>query len=115
MKAISTKTAEHYQWGDHCDGYHLVKSDKLSVIEEIVPAGASEKNHYHDQATQFFYILNGTGTLKINDDIVQLSAGEGIVIEPGTPHQFRNDSDRDVRFLVVSTPKSHGDRHEVSS
>ncbi|NUM80117.1 cupin domain-containing protein [bacterium] len=113
MKPISIKTAEHYQWGDHCDGYHLIKSDKLSVIEEIVPPGATEKNHYHDHATQFFYIVNGAGTLKINDNIIRLNAGEGLLIEPGTPHQFLNDSDGDVRFLVISTPKSHGDRHDL--
>lgn len=113
MKSISIKSAEHYHWGDQCDGYHLVKSDKLSVIEEIVPPGASEKNHYHDHATQFFYILSGTGTIKINGDIFQLNTGEGLLIEPGTPHQFRNDSEQDVRFLVISAPKSHGDRYEM--
>lgn len=113
MKSISIKTAEHYRWGDFCDGYHLVKSDQLSVIEEIVPSGAREKNHYHDRATQFFYILSGTGTIIINDNIFKLNTGEGLLIEPGTHHQFRNDSSEAVRFLVISTPKSHGDRHDV--
>jgi hypothetical protein len=30
----STENSEHYQWGNLCDGWHLLKSDTLSVIQE---------------------------------------------------------------------------------
>ena len=35
----SIKNAEHYQWGNACDGWHLLKSETLSVIQEKMPAG----------------------------------------------------------------------------
>jgi Cupin domain len=42
-----------------------------------------------------------------------LQAQQGIEITPGVVHQFRNESDSDVTFLVISMPKSHGDRVAV--
>jgi mannose-6-phosphate isomerase-like protein (cupin superfamily) len=44
---------------------------------------------------------------------IVLSAGEGMWIPAGTPHQMRNDSDEDVHFLVISHPPSHGDRENT--
>ena len=37
---IDRGTAEHYTWGDGCDGWHLVKGADLSVIQERMPPGA---------------------------------------------------------------------------
>jgi len=38
---VSREIAEHYRWGNDCDGWHLVKDGSLSVIEEfILRAGA---------------------------------------------------------------------------
>lgn len=110
MNPVSTSNAEHYLWGGDCDGWHLLHRNDLSVIQERVPPGRSEVRHYHNLSRQFFYILEGTGTMTIGEETVSLHKGEGIEIPPQVPHQFRNESEEDVVFLVVSTPKSHGDR-----
>jgi hypothetical protein len=47
IERIDIATAEHYVWGDVCDGWHLVKSPSLSVIQERVPPGGAEVKHYH--------------------------------------------------------------------
>ena len=52
---ISINNASHYKWGNKCDGWHLVKSENLSVIQERVPNGSGEVCHYHQKAEQFFY------------------------------------------------------------
>jgi mannose-6-phosphate isomerase-like protein (cupin superfamily) len=110
---ISTDNAEYYLWGDGCDGWHLLKSDALSVIEERMPAGAEEQQHYHEHAHQFFYVLEGTLTLDICGTVHVLKERIGVQVQPGTLHQVRNESADPVRFLVVSAPKSHGDRVNV--
>jgi hypothetical protein len=33
---ISTKNAYHYLWDEICDGWHLLKRDDMSVIQERV-------------------------------------------------------------------------------
>lgn len=113
MKPISVEHAEHYQWGEGCDGWHLLKQDDLSVIQEQVPPGKCETKHLHRQAHQFFYILSGHAVMVVGDTQIPLKSFQGIEIPPGVPHQFRNDSDKEVTFLVVSAPKSHGDREDV--
>ena len=37
MKTVSTLNAEHYPWGQGCEGWRLLKGDDLSVIQERVP------------------------------------------------------------------------------
>lgn len=107
---VSTENAEHYIWGDHCDGWHLLKRDDLSVIQERVPAGREEVMHYHATARQFFYVLEGQGTMVFEDQTITVEKGQGIEIEPRTKHQFRNQSTSDVHFLVISMPSTRGDR-----
>jgi hypothetical protein len=51
----SIENAEHYIWGEICDGWHLLKHDGMSVIQERVPAGGAEVMHHHNVSRQFFY------------------------------------------------------------
>ena len=64
MNPASKHTAEHYTWGEGCDGWHLLKSDNLSVIQETMPPGTAEVPHYHRHSRQFFFILEGDGHRK---------------------------------------------------
>ncbi len=106
----SSENAEHYTWGNVCDGWHLLKRDDMSVIQERVPAGGEEVMHYHNMARRFFYILEGQGEMAFEDKTISLNKGQGIEIKPQVKHQFKNQSDADVHFLVISVPSTRGDR-----
>jgi len=108
--AIDRRSADHYQWGTECDGWHLLRGAELSVIEESMPAGTSEVPHYHRRSEQFFYILRGEATMEVAGALVALAAGQGLHLPPGTPHCIHNRSAAPVEFLVISRPPSHGDR-----
>lgn len=107
---ISKDNAEHYFWGQHCDGWHLVKSAELSVIHERMPAGASEVRHFHTRSHQFFFVLSGMATLEIAGKREILGKHEGAEVLPGVPHQMLNEHEQDVEFIVVSQPPSQSDR-----
>ena len=110
---ISKETGRHYIWGGNCDGWHLVETDSLSVIEERIPPGGGEVLHYHERSQQFFYILAGVATFEADGVETAVSPGEGYHVRPGTQHRIRNLGADDLRFLVISQPKSHGDRINV--
>ena len=112
---ISIKTAENYKWGDHCDGWHLVRASALSVIQERMPPATREIRHWHTRATQFFYVLGGTLTMEIEGDEHELRPGNGVEIPSGTAHQARNEGADDVSFLVISSPPHQGDRREAAA
>ena len=107
---VSRGNAEHYRWGNDCDGWHLVRDAELSVIEELMPPGAAEVRHYHQRAQQFFYVLAGEVLMEAEGQTTLVPAGSGIRVRPGTRHQIRNPSSSAARFLVISQPPSHGDR-----
>ena len=110
LKPVSTESAEHCRWGEACDGWHLLAREDLSVIEERMPPGTAEQRHRHQRSRQFFFVLEGEAMLEVDGVQHVLRSGHGLHVPPGAAHQMRNDSGADVRFLVVSAPKSHGDR-----
>lgn len=107
---IAIENAEHYEWGEGCEGWHLVKTPELSVIQERVPPGGSEQRHSHRHAQQFFFVLSGIATLEVDGLSYDLAVHQGMHVPVGTPHQLMNKSTVDLVFTVTSTPPSHGDR-----
>jgi mannose-6-phosphate isomerase-like protein (cupin superfamily) len=108
--AISTATAEHYHWGAGCDGWHLVKTPALSVIQERMPPGTAEQYHYHERAQQFFFVLTGTATFEVEGQWLTVPAGAGLHLPAGTRHRILNQAAADLHFTVTSQPPAHGDR-----
>lgn len=113
MGTVSTGNAEHYKWGQGCDGWHLLADDHLSVIEERMPSGTREARHRHARSRQFFYVLQGELTIELEGAVHRVATGQGLHVPPGTAHQVRNDSPAEARMLVVSSPRSHGDRTDA--
>jgi mannose-6-phosphate isomerase-like protein (cupin superfamily) len=113
-KVISTASAEHYKWGGpnntDCDGWYLVRTPELNIIEELMPPGTSEARHHHVRARQFFFVLEGKLAMEIEHHSFTVKAGEGIEIAPGQQHQAMNRSKVPLRIMVTSQPPSHGDR-----
>jgi len=108
-----TTNSEYYQWGATCDGWHLLQSESLSIIQEKMPPGASENLHYHQKAQQFFFILKGEATFEVEKEMYNVREGQGFHIPPMKRHRILNRTDRPVEFTVTSEPKSHGDRIDL--
>jgi len=111
----STKNAEHYRWGDVCDGWHLLKSDTLSVIQERIPVGAAEQLHFHNNSQQLFFILSGKASFEIDGKEYIVAGNESIHVPKLTKHLIANKSQDELCFLIISEPKAHGDRVNISS
>jgi mannose-6-phosphate isomerase-like protein (cupin superfamily) len=110
----NTKNAKHYSWGDGCDGWYLLESPEMTIIQERMPPGAAEKMHHHTRSRQFFYILFGTATMIHNGETTMLQAHDGLEIAPGVAHQISNHSSAPLEMIVTSHPPSHGDRIDLA-
>ncbi|MGE8511107.1 MAG: cupin domain-containing protein [Chryseobacterium culicis] len=109
----SKDNSEHYTWGNQCDSWILKNTQSLSVKQEKVPAGTSEKLHFHKVAEQFFYILKGEAAFYINEEKFLIGQGESISIEAGSKHFISNESTEEIEFLVISNPPTDHDRIEI--
>ena len=108
--AINKQNSDKYIWANECFGWHLLNSPSLSVIQETMPTGMQEALHLHHKSQQFFFILKGVATFKVDGKKHTINAGEGIHIVKGQAHQVSNQSDDELEFLVISEPHAHGDR-----
>lgn len=112
---IKVENSEHYNWGDNCEGWHFLKSDSLSVIKEIMPPGTSEILHYHEKAQQLFYILSGEATFEVENEFITITENESIHIPAKSIHRISNKSKTNLTFILISEPKTMGDRINIEN
>lgn len=84
---------------------------KLGYNVTVVPPGRRAfPRHNHRVNEEMFFILEGSGELRVGDDTWPVRAGDVIACPPGGPetaHQLVNTSDSgDLRYLAVSTKES---------
>lgn len=108
----NVRTAEHYTWGEHCDGWRLLDHRDVTVIQERMPPGESEVKHAHQRARQLFYLLRGTVQIELEGKLFTLGPGDALEVAPGQSHRVRNTSTRAASLLVVSSPSTSHDREE---
>lgn len=113
MDKVTLENADQFHWGNAGIGWLLSTSDEITVAERQLSPGVKEIYHYHRKAWQFFYVLSGDGTMRINDKEIAMSRNEGIEVDPLQKHQFINTGEIPLRYLVISKPNSYEDRVEI--
>ena len=58
--------------------------------------------HYHRRTAEVYYVLDGTGRMELNDEVVDVGPGTVVTIEPGTRHRLVSPGG--VRTVVVGVP-----------
>ncbi len=111
---ISKDNAEHYVWGENCDGWYLLNRKDMLVIHEKMPPGAAEARHFHSISRQFFFVLSGVLSMELEGEIHAVKALQGLEIPPGSKHQASNNTASPVEFIVISHPTTRGDRSDLA-
>jgi mannose-6-phosphate isomerase-like protein (cupin superfamily) len=114
MPVVNKTNAEHYVWGEVCEGWRLVAREDLSVIQERIPPGRGEVRHYHERARQLFFVLQGALEIEVDGGVSHLGPGDALEIAPTRRHRVWNAGAADATFLVVSAPTTQGDRVNVA-
>lgn len=113
MSVVNRGNAEHYRWGEVCDGWRLSSGNDLSVIEERIPPGRGEIAHFHRRARQVFYVLTGRLVIHLPDCTRELRPSDSLEVGPQTVHRVHNPFEQEVTFLVISSPSTAEDRINV--
>ena len=103
----------HYKWGDDCYGWNFIDTDILSEKQELMPPDTAEQLHYHEKASQVFFILKGKATFTIDGVESVLKPEQGIEIKPGQKHFISNKENSDLEFILYSTPSTKNDRINI--
>lgn len=73
-----------------------------SLAEARVPAGSATQRHYHRLAEEFYFILEGRGTMEIDGETRAVGPGDAILIPPGARHTIV--ADEALLFLCCCAP-----------
>jgi quercetin dioxygenase-like cupin family protein len=77
---------------------------RYALWEAIVPPGGGPPPHVHSREEEGFYVLEGEITFSIGDQRLIASAGMFANMPVGTPHSFKNESDKPARMLISVAP-----------
>ena len=77
---------------------------KYALWEAIVPPGGGPPPHVHSREEEGFYVLEGEITFTVNGERVVAKAGTFANMPVGTPHSFKNESDKPARMLISVAP-----------
>ena len=75
-------------------------------ITAVAPGKRAFPLHNHHANEEMFFILQGSGELRIGDERYSIRAGDFIANPPGGPesaHQIINTGSDEMRYLAVST------------
>ena len=73
------------------------------LVNEFDP-GLTSKAHKHDKEEHAFYIISGTGIIRIEDEPIEVAEGDAVFIPPGKMHEVSNTGDEILKYIVIYAP-----------
>ena len=85
---------------------NAVGGDQLGCsLYELEPGTRSWPYHYHTANEEALFVLDGKGTVRLEDGEASLEAGDFVALpaDERGGHQVVNDGDESLRYLAMST------------
>ncbi len=76
--------------------------------------GQTITKHRHQTQTELYVLLEGTGRMRIGDEVLTLAPLSAVAVEPRTVRQAFNDTGADALWLVCGAPPEPGSTLEMS-
>ena len=79
--------------------------DAFSIVEHrLAPGAEGPPLHRHERLCDAFYVLEGSLTLRVEQETLTAEAGAFACFPPGVAHTFLNASQAPVRMLNINAP-----------
>jgi phosphonatase-like hydrolase len=99
----SAAKEERFDWGTLkwlCNASLVPGANQTLGICQIDP-GQRNPVHVHPNCEEVLYMLSGTGMHRLDDQLVQLSAGDSIHIPMGVKHNLQNTGHEPIRCVIA--------------
>lgn len=78
-----------------------------SYVDHIViPPGASLGNHRHEGVEEFFYVMNGEGSVRVDKESATIRKGDAVPVFFNEAHEFSNATGADLEIMVVGVARA---------
>ena len=76
--------------------------------------GQASTRHRHVETAELYVVLEGTGRLAVDDELLTLTPLSAVLVEPETVRQPFNDTDAAQLWLVVGAPPEAANTLEMT-
>jgi uncharacterized cupin superfamily protein len=76
--------------------------------------GQASTRHRHATQAELYVVLEGTGRIRVEADLLTLEPLSALLVEPRTVRQVFNDTLADALWLVVGTPREQASTLEMT-
>src|SRR5258708_13357112 len=70
-----------------------------SLAEATIAVGTATQEHYHPKSEEIYYILSGTGRMKLDGELREVGPLHAIAIPPAAPHKLSNPPQTPIPLL----------------
>ncbi len=78
-----------------------------------LPPQSANTLHRHVRAEEFYFVLEGTGRMRVDGQTLTIPRYGGVLVGPATVRQIFNDSDAETLWLIIGAPEKEFEPHEV--
>jgi len=79
----------------------------------LAPGQASTRHRYREQE-EIYVLLEGTGRMRVDDDLLTIGRLDAVLVEPGSVRQVFNDTEDEQLWLVLGAPPEPANTLEMS-
>ena len=80
-------------------------SENLGARLWRLPPKSANTLHKHIRSEEFYFVLEGTGCMRVGDDTFTVPKYGGVLVAPDQLRQVFNDTDDEVLWLIVGGPE----------
>ena len=80
-------------------------SENLGARLWRLPPRSANTLHKHIRAEEFYFVLEGTGRLRVGEETLTVARYGGVLVGPDQLRQVFNDTDAEVLWLIIGGPE----------
>ena len=93
-------------WGT----YEVLLDDNNCKVKKItVKPGQSPSYQYHHKRAEDWIVISGTGTVRLDENTLNISPGASVHIPVMSKHSIQNTGEEDLVFIEVQTGEYFGE------
>mgnify|MGYP001055324465 CR=1 FL=1 len=74
----------------------------IFIHNTILELGSTIGFHKHEDSEEIYYVISGRGLMKVDDEEVEVGAGDAVLTKKGSSHGIRNIGNTNLRLLVIA-------------
>lgn len=100
---------------DNTDVGRQLDAESLGARYWRLRPGQTSTRHRHRLTEELYVLLEGTGRIRVGDELITLAPHDCVRVEPADLRQVFNDTDADQLWFIVGAPNEAANTLEMTA